>query len=188
PGAARRGAEFPRRLEAPGAEVVGPPAITIEPVRFDVPDLDRYRWLVFTSANGVAAFFGRGLAPAGLDARALAGLRLAAIGPGTPAALAERGLRADLLPHRFLAAPPTRRVGGRVAPRAVPAAGGRGRAGAAGPGRTGAGRPPCRPLGARVRRRRSCRLPNRDGAARHRRARPGPSRRRGCAHVHVVVD
>jgi uroporphyrinogen III methyltransferase/synthase len=51
----------------------------------------------------VAAFFDRGLAPAGLDARALAGLRLAAIGPGTAAALAERGLRTDLLPERFVA-------------------------------------------------------------------------------------
>ncbi|HMG28034.1 MAG TPA: uroporphyrinogen-III C-methyltransferase [Acidimicrobiia bacterium] len=101
--AREQASELRRRLEALGAEVVELPAITIEPVRFDVPDLDRYRWLVFTSANGVAAFFGRGLAPAGLDARALAGLRLAAIGPGTAAALAERGLRADLLPERFVA-------------------------------------------------------------------------------------
>jgi len=44
-----------------------------------------------------------GLAPAGLDARALAGLRLAAIGPGTSAALAGHGLRTDLLPERFVA-------------------------------------------------------------------------------------
>ena len=68
-----------------------------------MPDLDPYRWLVFTSANGVAAFFDRGVVPAGLDARALAGLRIAAIGPGTAAALAERGLRTDLLPERFVA-------------------------------------------------------------------------------------
>jgi uroporphyrinogen III methyltransferase / synthase len=68
-----------------------------------VPDLSTYRWLVFTSANGVVAFFDRGLASAGLDARAVAGLQLAAIGPGTAAALAERGLRTDLLPERFVA-------------------------------------------------------------------------------------
>jgi uroporphyrinogen III methyltransferase/synthase len=68
-----------------------------------VPDLSRYAWLVFTSANGVAAFFDRGLAPAGLDARALAGLRIAAIGPGTASALGERGLRTDLVPERFVA-------------------------------------------------------------------------------------
>jgi uroporphyrinogen III methyltransferase/synthase len=51
----------------------------------------------------VAAFFDRGLAPAGLDTRALSHLRVAAIGPGTAAALAEHGLRIDLLPDRFVA-------------------------------------------------------------------------------------
>jgi len=101
--AREQASELRRRLEALGAEVVELPAITIEPIRFDVPDLNRYGWLVFTSVNGVAAFFDRGLAPAGLDARALAGLRVAAIGPGTAAALAERGLRADLIPERFVA-------------------------------------------------------------------------------------
>jgi uroporphyrinogen III methyltransferase/synthase len=58
---------------------------------------------VFTSANGVRAFFERGLDAAGLDARALGGLRLAAIGPGTAAALEARGLRPDLVPERFVA-------------------------------------------------------------------------------------
>ncbi len=58
---------------------------------------------MFTSVNGVAAFFDRGLAPAGLDARALGGVRVAAIGPGTAAALAARGIRVDLLPERFVA-------------------------------------------------------------------------------------
>ena len=101
--AREQASELRRRLEALGAEVVELPAITIEPVAFDVPDLERYRWLVFTSANGVGAFFDRGLVPAGLDARALAGLRVAAIGPGTATALAERGVRADLLPERFVA-------------------------------------------------------------------------------------
>ena len=101
--AREQASDLRRRLEALGAEVVELPAITIEPVPFDVPDLARYRWLVFTSANGVAAFFDRGLVPAGRDARALAGLRVAAIGPGTAAALRERGVRTDLLPERFVA-------------------------------------------------------------------------------------
>jgi uroporphyrinogen-III synthase len=59
--------------------------------------------LVFTSANGVDAFFDRGLEPAGLDARALAGLSIAVIGPGTAAVLGRRGLRPDLVPERFVA-------------------------------------------------------------------------------------
>jgi uroporphyrinogen III methyltransferase/synthase len=101
--AREQASELVRRLEALGADVMELPAIAIERVDFDVPPLDRYGWLVFTSANGVHAFFEQGLTPAGLDARALAGVRIAAIGPGTAAALAERGLRSDLLPERFVA-------------------------------------------------------------------------------------
>jgi uroporphyrinogen III methyltransferase/synthase len=91
------------RLEDLGAEVLELPAIEIAPLAFTLPDLARFGWLVFTSANGVRAFFDDGLAPAGLDARALAGLRIAAIGPGTDRALARRGLHADLVPEQFVA-------------------------------------------------------------------------------------
>ena len=91
------------RLEELGAEVLELPAIDIAPIEFTVPSLANYEWLVFTSANGVRAFFDDGLAPAGLDARALAGVHLAAIGPGTAQALRARGLRADLVPERFVA-------------------------------------------------------------------------------------
>src|SRR5262249_45216428 len=38
-----------------------------------------------------------------LDARSLAGARIAAIGPGTAAALAKHGIRADVVPERFVA-------------------------------------------------------------------------------------
>jgi uroporphyrinogen III methyltransferase/synthase len=91
------------RLEGLGAEVIELPSIAIQPVDFDLPPLAAYAWLVFTSANGVDAFFERGLAPAGLDTRALGGTRVAAIGPGTSDALARRGIRVDLLPERFVA-------------------------------------------------------------------------------------
>jgi uroporphyrinogen III methyltransferase / synthase len=40
---------------------------------------------------------------AGLDARALAGATVAAIGPGTARALAEHGIAADVVPERFVA-------------------------------------------------------------------------------------
>jgi uroporphyrinogen III methyltransferase/synthase len=91
------------RLEALGAEVIELPTIAIEPLPVELPHLHRYAWVVFTSPNGVAAFFDRALAAHGLDARALSGLRVAAIGPGTAAALADRGIRADLVPERFVA-------------------------------------------------------------------------------------
>jgi uroporphyrinogen III methyltransferase/synthase len=95
--------ELRTRLEELGAEVIELPSIEIAPLEFAVPRLDGYSWLVFTSANGVHRFFDRAIVAEGLDARALAGLQIAAIGPGTAAALAHSGVRADLLPERFVA-------------------------------------------------------------------------------------
>jgi uroporphyrinogen III methyltransferase/synthase len=91
------------RLELLGAEVMELPTIELEPKEFTLPDLSGYAWLVVTSGNGVDALFDQGLAPEGLDSRALAGLKVAAIGPGTAAALERRGIRADLVPDRFVA-------------------------------------------------------------------------------------
>jgi uroporphyrinogen III methyltransferase/synthase len=58
-----------------------------------------------TSPTGVAALFDRlddGVHPAG-DARSLAKATVAAIGPGTARALAQRGVIADIVPERFVA-------------------------------------------------------------------------------------
>jgi uroporphyrinogen III methyltransferase/synthase len=101
--AREQASELRGRLEQLGAEVIELPAIALEPIAFSLPALDRYAWIVFTSANGVSAFFDQGLAGAGLDARALAPARIGAIGPGTADALAARGVRADLVPPRFVA-------------------------------------------------------------------------------------
>ena len=101
--AREQASELSTRLVALGASVVEMPAIELVPLAVEVPDLQRFDWIVFTSANGVDAFFERGLEPRNLDARALAPVRLAAIGPGTAAALARRGLRADVVPERFVA-------------------------------------------------------------------------------------
>ncbi len=101
--AREQASELRGRLEALGADVIELPAIAIEPVDVAVPDLGAYEWVVFTSANGVRAFFERGLAAVALDTRAFAGVRVAAIGPGTARELSARGLRADLLPERFVA-------------------------------------------------------------------------------------
>ena len=91
------------RLEALGAEVIELPSIAIEPLAIELPNLDAYTWIVFTSPNGVDGFFERGLDVAGLDARALHRVKIAVIGPGTADALARRGVRADLVPERFVA-------------------------------------------------------------------------------------
>jgi uroporphyrinogen III methyltransferase / synthase len=116
------------RLRELGAEVVETPAIRIEPrpvegeLREAVDRVGEYALLCFTSPNGVHLFFNalgavpaRGApSPAGArhasepaggarDARALASATIAAIGPGTAAALLEHGIRADVVPERFVA-------------------------------------------------------------------------------------
>ncbi len=91
--------ELAARLRELGAEVVEAPAIRIEPLAVDLPDLSRHQLICFTSPNGVRLFF----AALDGDARALAGARVAAIGPGTAAALRERGIEADVVPERFVA-------------------------------------------------------------------------------------
>jgi uroporphyrinogen III methyltransferase/synthase len=55
-----------------------------------------------TSPNGVRLLWDR-MTAAGLDARALARARVAAIGPGTARALRERGIVADVVPEQFVA-------------------------------------------------------------------------------------
>lgn len=67
-----------------------------------MPDLAGYDLLCLTSANGVDCLFER-LTQAGRDARALAGMRVAAIGPGTAQALREHGIAADVVPARAVA-------------------------------------------------------------------------------------
>lgn len=98
-------------LQARGAEVTESPLISIEPCDEDgsggvsacqvVQRLTSYDWVVFTSVNGVALFFDQ-LADAGGDARAFGGVRVAAIGPATARALQDHGIRADLVPDRFI--------------------------------------------------------------------------------------
>jgi uroporphyrinogen III methyltransferase/synthase len=99
-----------RALAELGAEVVEAPAIRIEP-RLDHAGVARavaalaageFEVVCLTSPNGAELLLDA-LAAAGHDARAFAGVTLAAIGPGTAAALARRGLRADVVPERSIA-------------------------------------------------------------------------------------
>jgi uroporphyrinogen III methyltransferase / synthase len=94
--------ELAARLRALGAEVVEAPAIRIAPLDGAAPDLAGYDLLCVTSPNGVRLLFER-MAKTGLDARAMAGMTVAAIGPGTAAALGEHGIEADVVPERFVA-------------------------------------------------------------------------------------
>jgi uroporphyrinogen III methyltransferase/synthase len=90
------------RLEALGARIARAPVIRTSPLPGPPLDPTPYDLVCLSSPVGVAAMFER-LAAGGRDARALAGARLAAIGPGTAAALAEHGVIADIVPERAVA-------------------------------------------------------------------------------------
>ncbi len=94
------------KLAALGAEPILFPAIEIAPMddysALDraIAALDKYQWIIFTSVNGVAAFWyrltvvGASLVPA---------LKIASIGPATAQALAKRGVRTEFIPGEYVA-------------------------------------------------------------------------------------
>jgi uroporphyrinogen III methyltransferase/synthase len=90
------------RLRELGATVVEAPVIRTRSLEAQQPGLEGYDLICVTSPTGAHALFER-LDAAGLDARALAGRTVAAIGPGTARALGEHGIRADLVPERAVA-------------------------------------------------------------------------------------
>ncbi len=96
------------RLKDLGAEVLEIPTIKVQPPADPAPlaeacaNIEVYDWLVFTSPNGVKAFFAA-LEAAGKDCRALHGAKLAAIGPATGQALARRGVRPEVVAKTFVA-------------------------------------------------------------------------------------
>lgn len=105
--AAHQADDFARALAARGAEPILMPTIAIEPPDDDGParravdELSSYSWIVFTSGNGVDVFFEH-LAATGRDARYLAAVRVAAIGSKTAERLQAYGVRADLVPVRYV--------------------------------------------------------------------------------------
>ena len=95
-------------LEDQGAEVIPFPTIAIVPapepgaLARAVGAAADYDWIVFTSANGVRAFFDR-FAADGRDLRELASVRLAVIGPETANELRRRLLRPAVEPTDYRA-------------------------------------------------------------------------------------
>ena len=95
---------FASRLTELGAGVLEVPTIRIEPTsrREELVDMlleiNSYDWLVFTSANGVTAFFDL-FFKRFQDMRDIGGARIAAVGPATAARLKELHLQVDLQPE-----------------------------------------------------------------------------------------
>jgi uroporphyrinogen III methyltransferase/synthase len=102
--AARQAGGLATLLRDEGIQPILAPTIRIappedsKPLHEAVTRLDGYDWILFTSANAVQAFFAA-LENAGLDSRALGGVRVCAIGKKTEAALAGHAIVADVVPE-----------------------------------------------------------------------------------------
>ncbi len=107
------------KLERLGAEAWEYPTIKIQEPE-DLTFLDQavanagaYDWIIFTSVNGVKAFFNR-LKAQRLDIRSLNNAKICAIGPKTAEALEERGLLVDVMPEVFRAEAVVAALEGRI--------------------------------------------------------------------------
>ena len=87
-------------LEYPTIKIV--PAADDKPLREAIVRLPKYKWIVFTSVNGVKYFFDQ-LFEMGKDARALGHLSTAAIGPATAERLLAYGIKSDIIPENYRA-------------------------------------------------------------------------------------
>jgi uroporphyrinogen III methyltransferase/synthase len=98
--------DFSQKLAELGADVLEVPAIKITPPKETdaivdaLLGLNAYDWLVFTSVNGVTAFFDIFFRRF-QDMRDIGGVRIAAVGPATAAKLRELHLQVDLTPDEF---------------------------------------------------------------------------------------
>ncbi|MHC4443457.1 MAG: uroporphyrinogen-III synthase [Planctomycetota bacterium] len=90
-------------LRADGAEVIEAPTIAIadlesyHAVDRALANLAAYDWVVLTSANGAEAMFKR-MEVLGYDHRVLSGVKIAVVGSATDKRLADKGVKADLVP------------------------------------------------------------------------------------------
>ena len=99
--------KFADRLKRLGADVLEVPTIKItEPLeKMAIVDalmeINSYEWMIFTSANGVTAFFDM-FFKRFKDLRDIGGCRIAAVGPATAAKLRELHLQVDLMPEEYI--------------------------------------------------------------------------------------
>lgn len=104
----RQADDLARLLAAQGAVAIAFPTVSIVPpedwsaLDKAIDSLEKYDWLIFTSANGVHFFFAR-LQERGRDVRDLKGIKICCIGPATARQIEERGIKVDLVPRQFIA-------------------------------------------------------------------------------------
>jgi uroporphyrinogen III methyltransferase/synthase len=106
--AAGDAADFARELRALGAEAIEFPAIeTRPPASYAALDraigrLDKFDWIIFTSARGVESFVAR-LRTLGRDIREMGAVSICAIGPATAQRVRDHALRVAAMPAEYRA-------------------------------------------------------------------------------------
>ncbi|HEY8911347.1 MAG TPA: uroporphyrinogen-III C-methyltransferase [Desulfosporosinus sp.] len=106
--ARHQASELSQAIESLGGEAWEFPTIEIAPPTDNsylikaIKNLECFQWLIFTSVNGVEAFFAE-LKLQERDVRDLVGLEIVAIGPATQASLEKKGLRVAFVPDEFRA-------------------------------------------------------------------------------------
>jgi uroporphyrinogen III methyltransferase/synthase len=104
----KQAGELSGKLRALGADILELPTIRIEPptdlraFAELVQDAHSYDWIIFTSPNGVTAFFDIFFKLYD-DSREIGGARIAAIGPATAQRIKDYHLHIDLQPDEFVA-------------------------------------------------------------------------------------
>jgi uroporphyrinogen III methyltransferase/synthase len=101
--------QLSQQLAELGAEILEIPTIRIEPpteknaLKDALLGLHEYDWVVFTSPNGVTAFFDL-FFKAFDDLRDIGGIKIAAVGPATAAKLKELHLKVEAMPEEYVTA------------------------------------------------------------------------------------
>ncbi|HLG29536.1 MAG TPA: uroporphyrinogen-III C-methyltransferase, partial [Candidatus Brocadiales bacterium] len=100
--------EFTEQLQERGAKVIEFPTIKtvppddVEPMDKAIGKIESFDWLIFTSVNGVDAFFKR-LFDLGQDIRSLKGVKICSIGPATTERIRGFYLHVDCQPQKYVA-------------------------------------------------------------------------------------
>lgn len=104
----QQASKLSKQIEALGGEAIEFPTIKIvenndfKDIDRAIGEVDKYKWIIFTSVNGVKYFFDR-MKKLDFDIRLLKKAKLCAIGPATAKALDDMGLMVEYVPEEYRA-------------------------------------------------------------------------------------
>ncbi|MTI67875.1 MAG: uroporphyrinogen-III C-methyltransferase [Firmicutes bacterium] len=105
--AKHQNSSFIEKINNLGGNAIEFPTIEIdeiipnEKLAKSIKNLNEYSYIIFTSINGVNIFFDR-LYKLGFDCRKLGDLKVVSIGPSTAEALKAKGIKADIIPKKYV--------------------------------------------------------------------------------------